>query len=217
LLKSHLGETLGERLFEVVDHLNQGSSLATTPEEKIQLIQLNLQAAQKAKFATAYRMVTPYLHHGYHWLTPTHWQTDYDLALSYHLELSEARYLGGDFDQMETVADIVLQQARTPLDTVKVYEILVQAYTGQTQYLKAIQTARKGLSLFGVELPEKPTPADLASAWASTASRWQGVTISELVHLPRLTSSNHAPLIEQRGTELCGNVRAISLDSVQDG
>ncbi len=190
LLKNHLSETLGERLFEVVDHLNQGSSLATTPEEKIQLIQLNLQAAQKAKFATAYRMVISYLHHSYHWLTPTHWQTDYDLALSYHLELSEARYLGGDFDQMETVADIVLQQARTPMDTVKVYEILVQAYTGQTQYLKAIQTARKGLSLFGVELPEKPTPADLASAWASTASRWQGVTISELVHLPRLTSTH---------------------------
>jgi predicted ATPase/signal transduction histidine kinase len=195
LLNSHLGESLGDRLFEVVDHLNQGSSLATTAEEKMQLIRLNLQAAQKAKLATAYRVAASYLHHGQPGFTPAHWQTDYDLTLSYHLELVEVMYLCGEFDQMETVAEIVLQQAQTPLDKAKVYEVRIRAYTGQRQYLKAIQTVRLALSLLGLDLPEKPTQADIASALAKTALRWQGLPISELVHLPPMTAADQIAIL----------------------
>jgi len=185
-----LKTSLGERLFEVVDHLNLGGSLATTPEERMSLVRLNLQAAQKAKLATAYRAAAQYLHHGQPGFTPAHWQTDYDLTLSYHLELVEVMYLCGEFDQMETVAEIVLQQAQTPLDKAKVYEVRIRAYTGQRQYLKAIQTVRLALSLLGLDLPEKPTQADIASALAKTALRWQGSPISELVHLPPMTLTN---------------------------
>jgi predicted ATPase/signal transduction histidine kinase len=189
LLKTNLGETLGEKLFEVVDHLNQGSSFAT-PEERMLLVRLNLQAGQQAKLITAYRAAAEYLHHCRHWLTQEHWQTAYELTLSVHLELVEVMYLCGDFDQMEAIAELVLQQARTHLDKVTVYEVRVQAYMAQALILKAIQTGREGLSLFGVVFPEEPTAADIASALADTASRWQSLPISELVHLPRMTAAN---------------------------
>ncbi len=182
--------SLQERLFEVVDHLNQGSALVTTSEARISLVRLNLQAGQKAKLANAYRMAASYLQHGQHGLTPAHWQTDYELTLSLHLELVEVMYLCGEFDQMETVAELVLQQARTHLDKVKVYAVRVQTYMGQTQYLKALQTARHGLALFGVELPEKSTPADIALTMAKTASKWQGVPINELANLPPMTATS---------------------------
>lgn len=191
LLKTHLGERLEERLFEVLDHLNQGSSLATTTEEKMQLVRLNLQAGQKAKLTTAYRTAADYLRHGHHWLTQEHWQTAYELTWSFHLELLEVIYLCGDFDQMELIGKLIMQQARTHLDKVRVYEIRIQSYTsGQTQFLKAIQTAREGLSLFGVKLPEKPTSTDLAQAAAETVAKWQGSPISELVNLPPMTAAN---------------------------
>ncbi len=190
LLKTHWGENLGERLFEIVDHLNQGSSLATTPEANMPLVRLNLQAGQRAKLATAYQMAAKYLRSSQLWLTPKHWQTAYELTLSVHLELVEVMYLCGDFDQMEAVAELVLQQASTHLDKVKIYEIRVQAYIGQALLFKALQTAREGLSLFGVELPEKPTPAEVDRALAETATKWQGVPISEWVHLPRMTAPN---------------------------
>jgi predicted ATPase/signal transduction histidine kinase len=181
---------LQERLFEVVDHLNLGRSHATTPEETMLLIRLNLSAGQKAKLATAYRTAAEYLRHGKTWLMPAHWQTDYDLTLTYHLELVEVMYLCGDFDQMETVAEIVLQQARTHLDKVKVYEIRVQAYMGQTQYLKALQTVRNGLALFEVKFPAKPTEADIVAALTKTISLWQGQPISELINLPPMTAAH---------------------------
>jgi PAS domain S-box-containing protein len=190
LLKIHWGESLEERLFEVLDHLNQGSSLATTPAEQMQLVRLNLQAGQKAKLTTAYRTAAEYLRHGHHWLTPAHWQTDYELTLFWHLEMVEVSYLCGDFDQMEAVAELVLQQARTPLDKVKVYESRISAYMSQALPLQAIQTGREGLALFEVVLPEKPTAADIASALTDTAARWQSAPISELVNLPRMTAAH---------------------------
>ncbi len=191
LLSRHLGNNLGDRLFEVVDHLNQGSSIASTPEEKMQLVHLNLQAAQKAKSANAYRVAAAYLQHGHPWLLPTHWQTEYDLILAYHLERIEVMYLCGDFDSMETVVEVILRHAHTLLDQVLVHEIRIRAYTGQRQYLKAIQTLRFAVSQFGLELPEKPTPADLVMALTHTASRWQGLPISQLVDLPPMHHATH--------------------------
>jgi predicted ATPase len=160
LLQTHWKDSLGERLFEIVDHLNQGNSLATTTEAQMQLVRLNLQAGQQAKLTTAYRTAAEYLRHGHHWLTQEHWQTAYELTLSIHLELVEVSC--GDFDQMETFANRVLQQARSDLDKVKIYEVRVQAYIGQALLFKAIQTAREGLSLFDVELPETPTPEEIS-------------------------------------------------------
>ena len=55
------------------------------------------------------------------------WERQYDLALALHIETAEAAYLNGDFEQMEQLTEVVLQQAQTLLDTVKAYEMQVHA------------------------------------------------------------------------------------------
>ncbi len=62
---------------------------------------------------------------------------------------------------MEQLAAIVLQRARTILDKVKIYEIQIQAYVGQNQLLKAVNTALPILDLLGVSFPENPSQSDL--------------------------------------------------------
>jgi len=190
LLESYLGENLEEKLFEVVDHLNKGSSFVTTSEEKLHLIQLNLKAGQKAKQATAYRMAVDYLHCGEKWLNLEFWQSNFELMLAYQLEMIEIMYLNGDFEQMERIAELILQQENLSLiDRIKVYEIRVQAYTSQTKLFKAIQTAREGLILLGIILPEQSTPEIINQALGEIALKWQGSSINALLNLPRMSDS----------------------------
>lgn len=180
-----------DHIFEIVDHLNQAHSFVTTEAEKIQLISLNLQAAQKAKAATAYQMAMEYLCHAEQFLMPEHWNSDFDLMVTFHLEMLEIMYLNGDFTRMEQLIKSVLQHEKLSIvDKIKIYEIQVQAYVSQTQLLKAIQTTREGLALSGVELPEQPTPELINQALGETALKWQGSSIAKLLDLPQMTDIN---------------------------
>jgi predicted ATPase len=55
------------------------------------------------------------------------------------------------------LADIVLENARDPLEKVKVYETIVQFYIAQNRMPEAIKTAIAALKLLGVSLSEQPS------------------------------------------------------------
>jgi predicted ATPase len=89
------------------------------------------------------------------------WQTNYDLTLELYVETTEVAYLCGEFEQVESWAAIVLQEAKTVLDTVKVYEVKIQTYIAQNQLLEAINTALQVLQQFGISFPETPSQSDI--------------------------------------------------------
>ncbi|HEY9661532.1 MAG TPA: serine/threonine-protein kinase PknK, partial [Allocoleopsis sp.] len=139
LLEKTLPEELSERLFEIVDHLNSGIDLIVSQQERGSIAKLNLMAAQKAKAATAYRAALKYAIAGIELLETDSWQHQYDLSLILHEEAAETAYLSGDFLAMEQWVAIVLQEARTILDEVKVYEVTIKTYVAQTHKLDAIK------------------------------------------------------------------------------
>jgi len=57
-------ERLSARLFEIVDHLNQGIELVTAQLERTEIARLNLMVGQKAKAATAYEAGLKYFNTG---------------------------------------------------------------------------------------------------------------------------------------------------------
>jgi PAS domain S-box-containing protein len=111
-------ETLADKLFEIVDHLNIGVELVTEPQERSQIAQLNLLAGQKAKAAIAYQAALRYLTTGIKLLSVDNWQRQYGLSLALHSEAAEAAYLCGDFDDAQTWITVVLKQAKTILDKI---------------------------------------------------------------------------------------------------
>jgi PAS domain S-box-containing protein len=182
-----LENTLSERLFEVVDHLNHGIDLVTDQAERTEIAKLNLMAGQKAKGSIAYSMAQTYLATGRAWLDPSSWQTNYDLTLELYSESTEVAYLCGDFDQVEYWATIVLQEAKTFLDTVKVYEIKIQTYVAQSQLLKAINTALQVLHQLGISFPETPNQSDSYFELNTITSLLGERAIEDLIHLPQMT------------------------------
>ncbi|MHC5936107.1 AAA family ATPase [Nostoc sp.] len=187
LLGKTLAERISERLFEIVDHLNHGIDLVTDQAERNEIARLNLIAGQKAKAAIAYSMAKKYLATARVWLAASSWQTNYDLTLDLYLETTEVAYLCGDFEQVEHWVAIVVQEGKTVLDIVKVYEVKIQTDMAQSQPLKAINTALQVLQQLGISFPQQPSKSDIQLELDAIASLFGEKPIGDLSHLPKMT------------------------------
>ena len=190
LLQNTLPEEQNENIFALVNQLNYGADLLKSELEEYQLIELNLLAGQKAKAATAYESALRYFNMGLSRLTTSGWQQHYPLTLLLYQEAVEAAFLNGDFEQMEQWADCVLQQAKTLLDQVKVYEIKIKACEVQRKLAEAVKLGLQVLEGLGVKLPEAPTAAEVQQAIALTSTKLAGKSVDDLSHLPLMTDAN---------------------------
>ncbi|OYQ62050.1 serine/threonine protein kinase [Pseudanabaena sp. SR411] len=186
LIEKTLSERLSERLFEIVDQLNHGVELVTNQVERDEIAKLNLLAGQKARGAIAYTIANKYLAVGRAWLTVSSWQTNYNLTLNLHLETTEIAYLCGEFEQVESWAAIVLQEAKTVLDRVKIYDIKIQTSIAQNQLLEAINIALNILQQLGISFPRYPSQSDIQFEIDEIASLLSKRSIEGLIHLPEM-------------------------------
>jgi PAS domain S-box-containing protein len=190
LLEKMSPEQLSEWLFKVVDHLNYGIELITDQVERDEIAKLNLMAGQRAKAAIAYSMAKNYLTKGRAWLAVSSWQTNYDLTLDLYLETTEIAYLCGEFEQVEYWAAIVLQRAKTILDTIRVYEIKIQTDFAQGQLLQAVDTGLQVLQQLGVSFPETPNPLDIKLELDTIFLYLQETAIEDLIQLPEMRATD---------------------------
>jgi predicted ATPase/signal transduction histidine kinase/DNA-binding response OmpR family regulator/tRNA A-37 threonylcarbamoyl transferase component Bud32 len=187
LLRNTTIEERKEKIFSLVNQLNYGSDLLVFDAEKYELAELNLIAAQKAKTATAYDFAIQYLKLGLGLLAVNSWQNQYELTLALYDSAVETAYLNGDFEQMEIWAKVVLQQAKTQIDKMKVYEVKIQTCMAQVKQLEAIKIGLQALELLGVSLSESPSASDIQQTLAQTAANLAGKSIEDLINLPLMT------------------------------
>ncbi|MBV9386505.1 MAG: PAS domain S-box protein [Chroococcidiopsidaceae cyanobacterium CP_BM_ER_R8_30] len=188
LLKKTSPEQLSERLFEIVDHFNQGIELVTAPLERTEIARLNLIAGQKAKAATAYEAALKYFKAGLQLLNRESWQSEYDLTLALHSEAAGVAYLEGRFAEMEQFVEVVLNNAKTVVDKVQVYDSRIQSYLSQGNLKEAIKIGLEALKLLGVNLRETLSQSDVQRGLEETASLLAGREIEDLIHLPEMTA-----------------------------
>ncbi|WP_322112031.1 ATP-binding protein [Aerosakkonema funiforme] len=184
LLRNYSEIEKQEKLFDIVGHLNLGKCLISQPSDRQKLAQLNLQAGVKARNSTAYPAARTYLQIGINLLESNCWQEQYELTLNLYLTSTEVSYLNGDFQGMEQQAALVLQQAQTVLDRVKIYEIQIAAKTLQSHVLEAIAVGRTALCQLGVELPEEANETEIGKALQTLSTQLENIPVETLVDLP---------------------------------
>ncbi|MEG3863807.1 ATP-binding protein, partial [Microcoleus sp. herbarium12] len=164
LLQNTAPEARKDNIFALVNQLNFGIDLLTSEPERCELAELNLIAGQKAKAAAAFEPALRYFNLGIELLNSvfgsdeketevmSSWQSDYNLTLALYTEAMEAEYLNTNLQQAEILGDLILQQATTPLDAVKVYEIKIQMYINTMQMPRALDTGLEALEMMGFSL-----------------------------------------------------------------
>ncbi|MUG92886.1 PAS domain S-box protein [Scytonema sp. UIC 10036] len=188
LLEKTSPEQRSDRLFEIIDHLNQGLELVTARSERTEIARLNLMAGQKAKAATAYEPAFKYFTTGFKLLNSESWQSEYDLTLALYSQAAEAAYLQGRFDEMEQLVEVVLDRAKTVVDKVQVYDSRIQRYLSQGNLKEALKIGLEVLKLLEVNLLETPSQLDVQKELESTAALLTGREIEDLINLPKMTA-----------------------------
>ncbi|MCP5007606.1 MAG: AAA family ATPase [Planctomycetes bacterium] len=165
LLAQILLEQQEEWIFDIVNHLNKGRVLLESRSEdevdRRRLIELNLLAGQRAMTATAYGSALAYLEADLVLLPEDSWQTDYELTLQLYTLAAQVAYLHGAFDRITQFSETVLEQAHSPLDKAKIYEINIDFYESQGKLPEAVQTVVHALSLLGVNIHAEPDESDV--------------------------------------------------------
>ncbi len=189
LLKKWETEATDEKGFDVVNHLNLGSSFITDSAEQLTLARLNLDAGRRAKVSTAYEAALGYFTAGIALLTDAQWQSHYDLTFALHLEAAEGSYLCGKFDEAEAQFEGLLRRAATNMDKAKVYRLRSVQYENLSRYEEALASARESLNLFGVSFPDSAAAkeAALEAEIAAIRSLLGTRSIASLVALPVMT------------------------------
>ena len=175
-----------EKIFDIVNQLNTGRDLLTQPWKRVELAQLNLLAARKAKSSTAYGAAKNYLAAALELLAEDGWEFQYDLMLALTEAAAEIAFLNGDFPQMEKFIEAILSRVKTPLNQIEAYQVRIQAYAAMNRLVDAVKTALTALELLGIELTHEPTQADIELAMRKTESLLAQTPIESLLELPEM-------------------------------
>ena len=187
LLESISESEIENNIFDIVNQLNIGKEFILNTQKIDRLAELNLIAGKKAKLATAYEAALKYLNTGLELLAENSWQSHYDLTLALHVETAEAEYLNANFERAEKLSDLVLQQSKTLLEKVKIYETKIHYYIAQSEMQLAIDTALEILKKLGVNLPKKPNQLKILLGLLNTKLTQGSKSIEALASVPKMT------------------------------
>ncbi len=184
------------KIFSLVSQFNAGVELVSAPKEREDIARYNLMASRKAKNSAAYEPAWNYAKIGIDLLGSQGWENCYQLACELYLESVELAYLNGDFPTMENLAQIYAQKARSFVETIKIYQVKIQAYVAQYQLLEGVKVGLDALKSLGVNLPEEPTEKDLARVTLKIDACLGERAIADLINLPRMTDPNILATVE---------------------
>jgi predicted ATPase/signal transduction histidine kinase len=182
-------EQRDDRIFEIINQFNRAITLIDQPQEQAQIRQLNWQAGNKAKAATAYPAAQQYFQTAIALVTPTTWQDALETTLLLHHDAAEIAYLNDDEAQMQQWIDAALVHVSTDLDRVHFAEIIIYAKIAQGQPLAAIELGLQSLARLDIHLPLEPTPESIQTAYQNIWAALQTKTIANLVNLPRMAEA----------------------------
>ncbi len=158
LLKNLPKNQQQEKIFIIVENLNIAKNLLSNPTEKYELVSLNLLAAKKAKTACDYQAAAEYLNIGIKLLKADSWETHQDLSSTLYQEAASMNYLCLRFDKMDSLINIILTKEKNIFNKVIAYELKIQAFMADHDFVQAVNTGRRGLELLGVYFPKSPPP-----------------------------------------------------------
>ncbi|MCF4965923.1 AAA family ATPase [Nostoc sp. CMAA1605] len=197
LLNNNPANDLEEKIFNVVNQLNEGADLITEQIEKDNLAELNLQAGRKSKQSTAYEPALKYLENGLNLLASNSWDEKYNLTFELHTETLELLYLNTKFSQFEELSELVLEKISDIFDKTKVNHLKIAYYYTTFKPDLAIDTALQSLLEFGVNLPQETSDVEykISHQQDLIESFLQGKDIENLANLPVMTERSQIAVI----------------------
>ncbi|MEH1938950.1 MAG: AAA family ATPase [Nostoc sp.] len=175
-------------IFDIVNHLNEGTELIIERPERDNLAKLNLQAGKKAKASTAYQLALKYLETSLRLLANNSWKEQYELTLEIYVETLELLRLNTQFERVDYLYNICLSQITNSIDKVKIYEVKILSCFAEFKPHDAISIAFKFLTELGIDIPQGTIEIEnkIKQEEGELELFLQNQNIEKLANLPRL-------------------------------
>ncbi|RNB91256.1 GAF domain-containing protein [Brevibacillus fluminis] len=178
-------------LFEMCDHFSKADDLLEERDARLRVARYHLMAGQKAKSSTAYDAALQYLKRGAKLLPADAWRADYPLTIELYTLLAEAEYLCKNFAEAERLFRIVLDNAKTALERVRVLEIQIHMYTALANFPLVVEIANDALSQLNVRIPAAPGKLDLLREMLQIKRRLGTRNVERLLDLPHVPEESY--------------------------
>ncbi len=153
-----------DNLFTVAAHLNLGRPDTLTENETLNLITLNFHAGNKALNTLATNAANEYYRYGLELLPADAWESQYALTFRLHQRLAKTELMVGRSDLSEKLLDTLLFRAVDDLDCAEALAEQTTSLSSIGNFIKAIETANRGLNYFNQSLLEDSRKAELKAA-----------------------------------------------------
>ncbi len=139
-------------LFLVLNQMNLGRELIEDLEEKVTLIELNLQAARKSREMAGNEIALRYITIGVELAGRGGWQRHYQLMIDLHLEAIAAERARGAYERASEVAELARRQVQTATEEVEICIHQIEILAAKNQMTAAVEIALHALELLEIPL-----------------------------------------------------------------
>jgi PAS domain S-box-containing protein len=176
-----------EAIFEIVNQLNRGAALITSPHEREQLAGFNLTAGTRAKASTAYAAALTYLVAGAALLAEDSWEHRHELTFALELNRAECEFLTGALADAEHRLTALSARAAATVERASVTSLRADLFTTLDQGSRAIAVGLDYLRHLGIDWPPHPTEDEARREYERIWSQLGSRTIESLTDLPVMT------------------------------
>jgi len=185
-----------DHLFDIVDHFNQGIDLIEKAGVRRLLAGLNLQAGEIARKSAAFDTALTAFTTGLALLPEEMWEADYELAYPLTMGCAECEYLNGHITRSVTRFGTILEKARTDLEKVRVYRVIIEIHQNSGKYREAVATGITALQRLGIDIPLDPDRNALLLKMLKIKMRLLHRNIDDLRHLPETVDATVLAIID---------------------
>jgi predicted ATPase/signal transduction histidine kinase len=195
-------ERRAERIFDIVNQLNQGIDLLDDQAERERLAELNLLAGQKARSGTAWSAAIGYLDVGMTLLGPDAWERRYELVFALHLERARCEVVNHSFAEAESLLTTLIENCRTTTDRSAAFCVAFQLYMNTGNAILAQSLAIDYLRSCGIEISLSPSSEQVEAECQRVLALLGDRSIESLIDLPPMTDPTAAALASVLATVL---------------
>ncbi len=176
-----------QNLFAIVNHFNCGLNLIKDELKKIEVANLSLKAAQKAKASNAYQEALTFANTGISLLPPNSWNDLYPLTFQLNKEAAENMMLLKKMEEAETYFFELIKASKNILDKSDIYYLLMTLYSVDAQD-KALSYGIEILEELGIYFPKKLSNLHILLQLIKLQTRISFTPKEKLINLPTITS-----------------------------
>ncbi|MBI2842058.1 MAG: GAF domain-containing protein, partial [Armatimonadetes bacterium] len=150
-----------DNLFTIVSHLNLGREEEPDKKTAYLLSDLNYHAGNKALSSLATEAANEYFNISRELLPDDCWDDDhYERTFKVFQKAAKTELMCGNYESSERLLNYLLDCAKTDLDKAECLAEQTTSLSSIGNFIKAIETANRGLAYFGKAIPDDPKEAD---------------------------------------------------------